>query len=351
MKGVVEMKRYLSLAALGLSVCLLTSCAQGAVLQSGSHAPVELSSWVASWDKDKGLAEYRQFKNHLSSVCCFMAYYDSEDKLFIPEGTREIAAYARKEGHKQRYLTITNDWQDEKGWQNPKNKDLLKRLLANDEQKNAVVQEMLAAAKELECNGIELDYEAFFKDKALLQNYLSFTYKLSMACIKENLDLRIVLEPGMPMDAGLCKGPEYVVMFYNLQGKHSGPGPKADAEFIQKTITRMNAIPGRKSAAFATGGCLWEDYGLLGLKKGPIRFVDEDEAADLVKKHSLIPERDEESAALHCQYEENGHSYELWYADSETINAWIKAAADNGIEQVSLWRLGGNVNIKDIKNK
>ena len=62
------MKRYLSLAAWGLSVFFLTGCAQGAVLQSGSHAPVELSSWVASWDKDKGLAEYRQFKNHLSSI-------------------------------------------------------------------------------------------------------------------------------------------------------------------------------------------------------------------------------------------------------------------------------------------
>ena len=81
-------------------------------MQSGSHAPVELSSWVASWDKDKGLAEYRQLKNHLSSIGCFMAYYDSEDKLFIPAETKEIADFARKEGHKQRYLTITNDWQD-----------------------------------------------------------------------------------------------------------------------------------------------------------------------------------------------------------------------------------------------
>ena len=184
-----------------------------------------------------------------------------------------------------------------------------------------------------------------------MQDYLSFTYKLSRACIKENLDLRIVLEPGMPMDAGFCKGPEYVVMFYNLHGKHSGPGAKADAAFIQKTIGKMAAIPGRKSAAFATGGCLWEDYGLLGLKKGPVRFVDEEEAAALVQKHSLTPERDAESAALHCQYEENGHHYALWYADSETINAWIKLAADNGIERISLWRLGGNTDIKAVKNR
>ena len=116
-------------------------------------------------------------------------------------------------------------------------------------------------------------------------------------------------------------------------------------------IEKMAAIPGRKSAAFATGGCLWEDYALLRLKKGPVRFVDEDEAAALVQKHSLTPERDAESAALYCQYEENGQHYELWYADSETINAWIKLAADNGIERISLWRLGGNTDIKAVKNR
>lgn len=345
------MKRQLSFGAIALSVVLLTGCAHGAGLQNGSHAPVTISAWAASWDKDKGLAEYRQIKRHLSSLSCFMAYYDSDDKLFIPAETREIAAFARKEGQEHRYLTITNDWQDEKGRKTAKDKELLKRLFSDDERKEAVIKEMLAAAKELDCNGVELDYEAFFKDKALLQDYLSFTYKLSAACIKEGLALRIVLEPGMPMDAGLCKGPEYVVMFYNLYGRHSGPGPKADAEFIQKTIAKMASIPGEKGAAFATGGCLWEDYGLLGLKKGTTRFLDEDEAAALLQKHGVKPERDEASYALHGKYQDNGHSYELWYADSETLNAWIKAAADGGITKISLWRLGGNNNIKGIKNE
>lgn len=345
------MRRYLSLVALGLSVALLSGCAQGAVLQQGSHAPVELSTWIASWDKDKGMNEYRQIKRHLSSISCFMAYYDSDDKLFIPDETKEIAIVTRKEGQEQRYLTITNDWQDKSGRKNAKDADLLKRLLADDEHKEAAIKEMIAATKSLDCNGIELDYEAFFKDKALLHDYLSFTYKLSTACIKEGLSLRIVLEPGMPMDAGLCKGPEYVVMFYNLHGKHNGPGPKADADFIHKTISKMEAIPGDKGVAFATGGCLWEDYGMLGLKKGSVRFLDEDEAVALAQEHGATPERDEASYALHCHYKDNGHSYELWYADSATLNAWIKVAADSGIDKVSLWRLGGNVDIKGIKKK
>ncbi len=343
------MKKQLHLLALGLSITLFSGCAQGAPMETGPHAPVELSAWAASWDKDDGLKEYTQIHKHLKSLSCFMAYYDSNDKLIISDETREIAASAMKNGQEKRYLSFTNDWEDKKGKFIPKDKELLKRILKDDEHREAVVNEMIEATKELKCTGVELDYEAFFKDKELLSNYLAFTYKLTYACSKEGLDLRIVLEPGMPMDAGLCKGPEYVVMFYNLYGKHSGPGPKADGAFIQKTLKKMEAIPGTKSAAFATGGCLWEDYSSIGLKEGPIRFLDEDDAVEIAKKHGITPERDDNSFALHFSYKEDGHEYELWYADSETLNAWIKAASDGGIDKVSIWRLGGNMNIKDVR--
>ena len=345
------MRKHIHVLALALSLALSAGCAQSAPLKSGAHPQVELSVWAAQWDAGRGVAEYKQLKHHLAGVSAFSASYNSEDKLVLPAEIKEIVQSARKEGPAKRYLSITNDWQDAKGKKHAKDTALLKRLLASDEQKEAVVREMVAAAREVDCTGIELDYEAFYKNKDLLQAYLGLTYKLSAACLRENLDLRIVLEPGMPMDAGFCKGPEYVVMLYNLHGGHSGPGPKADAGFIHKTIQKMAALPGRKAVALATGGCLWEDYGLLGLKKGPVRFVDEAEAASLAKAHALAPERDEASAALHGTYEENGHHYELWYADSETINAWIKAAADEGISSISLWRLGGNMDIKNVRTK
>ena len=345
------MRKYTYLLALLLVLTLSAGCAQGAALKPGDHPPVELSAWVADWDSQRGTEEYRQLKHHLAGVSCFTASYDQDDKLVVPAEVRAFAKAARKEGQAKRYLSVANDWQDKTGRKHAKDQALLRRLLADDEHKESAVREMIAAAKEADCNGLELDYEAFYKDKSLLQGYLSLTYKLSAACLRENLDLRVVLEPGMPMDAGLCKGPEYVVMLYNLHGRHSGPGPKADGAFIRRTIQKMAAIPGRKGVALATGGCLWEDYGLLGLKKGAARFVDEAEAAAMVKAHNGTPERDEESWALHFSWQEKGHSYELWYADSETINAWIKAAADEGITDISLWRLGGNCHVKGIRMK
>ena len=345
------MKQYLSFAAFVVTVFFLSGCAKGAVLESGNHAPVNLSGWIVSWDKEKGFSEYRQLKHRLSGISCFMAYYDGNDKLFIPRETAEIAEFARKEGQENCYLTITNDRQDENSRNYLKDKELLKRIFKDDKHKDEAIGDMIYAAKMLACTGIELDYEGVAKDKEVLQEFLAFTYKLAKKCIDEGLSLRIVLEPGMPMDAGFCKGPEYVVMMYNLHGKHNGPGPKADAGFIKKTIDKMAVLPGKKSVAFAAGGCLWEDYNLIGERNGKIRFIDEDEAADLVKKHGVSPVRDAESAVLYCKYEDNGHSYELWYADSETLNAWIKAAADADISSVSIWHLGGNTDIKSVKRE
>ena len=76
---------------------------------------------------------------------------------------------------------------------------------------------------------------------------------------------------------------------------------------------------------------------------------DEDEAEEIARRHNITPERDAASYAKHFTYEDAGHSYELWYADKETLKAWIKAAADGGIERVSLWRLGGNCQLKDLQ--
>ena len=209
---------------------------------------------------------------------------------------------------------------------------------------------MVDATKKLGAAGVELDFERVFKDAKLQENYLHFTYQLSLACTRAGLKLRIVLEPSAPFDAPFAKGPEYVVMLYNLHGLHNGPGPKADGAFIRKTIGRMAELPGKKSVAIATGGCIWQDYRLLGLSRGTTRFLSSQEAAALAKEKAASVTRDEASGVLQFSYEEDKHHYEVWYADAETVNAWITEIAKLGISDVSIWRLGGNGDeiIRDI---
>ena len=199
-------------------------------------------------------------------------------------------------------------------------------------------------------DGVEIDYEKIWKDCETKDSFIPFIKELYAAATDHNLKLRVVLEPGTPFkDIELPAGPKYVVMLYNLYGKHSGPGPKADGSFIQKTIKKMEALPGDKAVALATGGCLWEDYGLLGLKSGRRQFLSQAEAVALRKKHKAVETRDPESADLHYSFDDNGKKTEVWYADAETLNAWITVAADAGVTDVSIWRLGGNEDIRDIR--
>jgi spore germination protein YaaH len=192
-------------------------------------------------------------------------------------------------------------------------------------------------------DGIEIDYERIWKDEKIGQSFLKFADKLYGKALKNNLKLRLVLEPSTPLSSiEFAKGPEYVVMLYNLYGLHSAPGPKANKEFIQKTVTRMTALPSGKSVALSTGGCVWGD-------NGEKRFLTETEAKTLVATYGLATKRDEESQCVVFTYKEKDVSYQVWYADVQTLNYWIAIAKEHGVNNVSLWRFGGNVGINQIK--
>ena len=49
----------LALAAAGF-LLLSSGCSAEKPLAGGSHPPVTLSSWVVSWDRDRGIKEYEE---------------------------------------------------------------------------------------------------------------------------------------------------------------------------------------------------------------------------------------------------------------------------------------------------
>ena len=327
---------------------LLGGCVEAEPLRSGTHPPVHLTAWQTYWDMEGGRNDYAALRKKTDAISCFAVSYDENDTFYVPEEVR--AMVEEYKGKKlDTYLSFTNDIIGKR--RSEKDRELLWRLLGDDAAMDRTVEGIVALAASFGVHGVELDYENFAKDEKLLQRYLVFTYRLSAACVHQGLKLRIVLEPSVPFDAGFAKGPEYVVMLYNLYGKHSGPGAKADGAFIEKTLTKMEALPEKRAVAFATGGCLWQDYGLFGLKSGERRFITAREAVDLAQKYNITPERDEASAALHFRFEADGHETEVWYADSETLNAWITLAANRGISSVSIWRLGGNVELGQVRSK
>lgn len=302
------------------------------------------SAWLTYWDLAAGAKDLARIGKKLDQLSYFGAYFAEDDTLFLPPALRDQKnELAAKQPGYETYLTFVNDKQNADGSMVMKDTEVLRRVLADEAAMEKHIAEIVALTLQAGFDGIEIDYERIWKEEEVGRLFLTFADKLYAKARQNDLKLRLVLEPGTPFAAAAFPpGPEYVVMAYNLYGVHSGPGPKADKAFIQKTAARMQALPGEKSLALSTGGCLWSD-------NGEKRFLTEAEAKTLAAVYEAEPVRDGESQCLVYSYQDNGIAYQVWYADVKTLNYWLAVAREQGINNISLWRLGGNVAVNKLK--
>lgn len=323
-----------SVAVLG---CSFTSeCSEKVVYRE----PKERAAWVAYWDADSGLKDLGRLDGKVKKVSFFGAYFDEDEYLFVPKEleSEKVAALRRKGGF-ETYLSVVNDKQNGDGTAILKDVNVLRRMFADETVMDEHVDEIIALTKKGGYDGVEIDYERIWKDEEVSRKFTDFLAKVQAEASKKKLKVRVVLEPAaFTAPAKFPEGPEYVVMFYNLYGLHSGPGPKADADFIRNLLTRIETLPGEVSVALATGGCVWSD-------DGDKRFVSEGEAKALAIEYDVKPQRDKASQCLVFQFARKGVQNQVWYADVNTLNYWISLAGEKKPVNISLWRLGGNVDI------
>ncbi|MDQ0203713.1 glycosyl hydrolase family 18 protein [Pectinatus haikarae] len=293
------------------------------------ESPAENSAWLVYWDMPKDPNKLPSKK--YDSISYFAAYFSDEDQLTLPDDFD--SAVLLNNDIPRRYLTIVNDVVSHNK-NSLKSITLVKRTLDGNMKKIIYADKIIALAQKNGFNGIDLDYEQIFKDKYTAEEYIHFIKILYDKAYAQNIKLRVILEPSVKFAAyNFPRGPQYVVMMYNLYGLHSGPGPKADFAFIEQTSNSMKALPGPVGAAFSAGGCLWGS-------NGEKRFISSDQAEMLAQKHQTNTKRDEKSGALFFSYKDESINYTVWFADKKTIAEWSKKAGEMGINAISLWRLG-----------
>lgn len=186
---------------------------------------------MVSWDKGKGWEAYDKTKERWGSVSYFAVTFDEKGALKVPVDLPKTKGAPF-------YLTFVNDVTKSNGYSTGKDTDILRHVLRDEHARRVHAKEILAIADTCGADGIDIDYERIGKDPKLVEAFAHFTQLLYLESIPAHKKIRIILEPSMPMDAPYSVGPEYVVMLYNLYGLHSGPGPKADGPFIEKTIRK-----------------------------------------------------------------------------------------------------------------
>lgn len=302
---------------------------------------VKYSIWTTYWDKNHLESELEQKKDYIQDICYFAAYFNHNKKVFIPKETIESFKKVQEIYGSSRYgsyLSFVNDLVMEDQISSLKDVELLNTLLATEDSMNNHIKDILNMTVEEGFDGLEIDYEAINKDMKLWELFVKFIEKLYEAASERNILVRVVLEPSAPLDTvQLPKGPEYVMMCYNLHGYGTEAGPKANKVFIEELIKKTEHLPGKVSFAFATGGYDFQSNGI-------VHSITEKEAVEALNIYNLSATRDKESYAQFFSYiDHKGNHHEVWYADKDTIQYWtgiVKEAGDYGI---SLWRMGGNV--------
>lgn len=300
------------------------------ISDSKAKEKVEYNIWTVYWDMPQKEQQWEIIDKKYNSSSFFASYFDKDEELFIPEN---VLNNIKNSSHDKKYLTFVNDVLVE---DKTKFKDIniVKDVLSDEQKQKEHADMIIKLTKEAKCTGIDLDYEQVFKDEYVSRLYLDFIKLLYKEARKENLDLRIILEPNVDFAKyKFPKGPQYIVMLYNLYGTHSKiDGPKANYIFMEKVISKMDCLPNNRGVALSTGGCYWADTG----KK---KYITTKEAEALINRYKINSKRDNESMTLYFEYsDEMGVNYKIWYADDITIESWINKVRELGIQNISIWK-------------
>ena len=295
---------------------------------------VNKAAWCVYWDSDpvNDTGSYSQYKE----IVLFGCIYSEDHSLFIPEKLDKLAAeYHDKNpaGSHELYISFINDIMHPDGTSTQKSTDFLQTVLPDAELSDKVIDDMINQARIYGLDGIELDYENIHKCDDLWGAYLDFISRLYKRAASSNLKLRVILSVSTPVDKlEFIDGPQYVVMCYNLYGSHTGPGPKADEEFLRDTYNKFKDI--KADYALANGGFEW------GPDNKTIRSLTAADAEVLAKDKGAEISRNS-NGTLNYSYEAGDGVHTVVYGDEQTIEKWNSVLLENADNDVgiNLWRL------------
>src|SRR5699024_11179286 len=191
------------------------------------------SVWHADWDYENGAEIAKDARDDIDDLPLFEAYIDEDERLLHPQNTEKLIEGVKDDkdlSEKDVYISVVNDQFLDEG-NKLKDAKVLEKNIKSASKRKKHIKSIMKLAEDETIDGIEVDYENIPED--LIKDYVKFIKDLSKATEEQDVSLRVVFEPSFPVeDVDLPEEPLYSVMAYDLYGTHSGPGPKADDEFL-----------------------------------------------------------------------------------------------------------------------
>ena len=296
---------------------------------------IQQAAWCVYWDPASASAAVENYTRYKEMVL-FGCVYAEDYTLSVPDRLTELISKLPDREYSNRpelYLSFINDVIHPDGSSTQKSTAFLQEVLTDAELSDTMIDDMIRMTKAFGFDGIELDYENIHKCDDLWNEYLFFLSRLWQRSFSENLKLRVILPVSTPVDnLAFVEGPRYIVMCYNLYGYHSGPGPKADENFLKNTVNKFKSLG--VDYAVANGGFEW------GPNEEVVRALTAEAAAALATETGAREMRDSDGV-IHYTFQSEDGLHTVFYGDEETIQRWSEILLEkaDGDIRVDLWRL------------
>lgn len=324
----MKLRRFwLLLAALLVILAAAAVVLWGRFRSGGNDQFFPDTAWAVYWDNNA-----RALDN--CNLVLFSCYFNEDGSIYVPPALEKRSPSPVSAGH-QIYLSFTNDVQHADGSATQKSPELLQWLFESEQRMRSTLEDMVKLSLQWSCQGIELDFEKLGKDMQLWEGMVQFIQLARQLTQDQGMLLRVVLPCNAPVEElTLPEDISYSVMCYNLYGPHSGPGAKADKDFLTQVAQRFSGIP-NIHFALANGGFVWDSSGKT------VQSVTAAEAHARAQKFHASVRRDKSSGACYYTYRSQGERFTVWYGDTNTLAYWqeVLGAALGREAIVDLWRL------------
>ncbi len=327
---------------------ILASCSQEPAIQDTSEGAV--LGWIPYWDQENAMKSVKENPELFDYLSVFWYRVDAKGNLTtyeVVEEDRSIIRYAHNNGIK--VLALIANLPDYTEEENEWDTNRIQLVTETKEARKEHIDDILSLFDSHDFDGINIDYESLQASQK--ESFSLFIEELADALHAKGKILGVAIHPkteeGNPEESNGSQAQDLVriakvadQLHFMTYGEHypgGNPGPIASPQWISKVLgyaVKELKLPREK---------LFVGIGLYGIdwhhqEDGNFTTGDGELTLGAIETLNLATIQRDTVSQSPWVMESN---IELWFEDTQSIAAKIKAAKNLGVNNIAFWRLGG----------
>ncbi len=304
-----------------------------------------VGGWIVPWQHDEGIASVEHARGKLGDVLIFAARLDAGGHPVLDPrvGAWNATVERVHAAGAHAWLTVVNDRVPAAGASSLKDADIVHDLIASADARASHSGEIVALAKSLKVDGVDLDYENLPASDR--EAFTAFARKLSSDAHAVGMSFSATLQPKRKETSS--RGPAAAdwreicgvadrmqVMLYNEHNASTGPGDIASLDWIDEVID------------YALGTCdaakIVPVLKVSGMDWGPAKaeWRSFSEVSSTRSSYHPHVRREHVSRVPSFAYRGSDGRHVVYYEDAVSLDAKARHLRARGLSTLILWSLG-----------